>query len=439
MLKVKAFPAEEGASGWHAILPRREPRPPLRGATRATWAVVGAGFSGVAAARRLAENRPGDRIVLVDAAEVGTGTSGRNTGIAFDVPYNSGAPLTELEGRRRHMRLNRAAIETLDTLIGAHGIACGWKRHGDKYHAAISDRGKVEAVEPVARELEVLGEPYRWVDRAELAARIGTRFYSGGLFTNGCAVVNPAALVRGLADTLPAQVELYERSRVVAVDYGSVVRLATDQGEIAADHLILANNGFAREFGFFRGRLLIFAIYASLTRRLSAAERASLGGDDEWAVSPANVFGGSAMRFSGDRFLLRQGIVHAPDMQRPRDLGAIAARHAERLHVRFPALAAVRPEHTWVGYDSMSENRAHGFGRLAANVYAAVCQNGVGIAKGTIAGILAADLATGRDNPLIADIQGLGAPNRLPPRPFLDLGVALRFAWDCWRNREEWR
>ena len=57
------------------------------------------------------------------------------------------------------------------------------------------------------------------------------------------------------------------------------------------------------------------------------------------------------------------------------------------------------------------------------------------ITKGTIGGLLAADLATGRDNPLIADIESLGRPSALPPRPFLDLGVQLHF----WAELVRWR
>ena len=46
-------------------------------------------------------------------------------------------------------------------------------------------------------------------------------------------------------------------------------------------------------------------------------------------------------------------------------------------------------------------------------------------------------MALGEDNALIADMQSLGAPTPLPPRPFLDLGVRTRFQWELWRNRHE--
>lgn len=94
-------------------------------------------------------------------------------------------------------------------------------------------------------------------------------------------------------------------------------------------------------------------------------------------------------------------------------------------------------DHTWSGVVCLSQNSAPGFGKLANNVWSAVCQNAVGVTKGTFGGLLVADLATGRDNPLIADMESLGQPSPLPPRPFLDLGIRTRFAWELWSNRNE--
>ena len=74
-----------------------------------------------------------------------------------------------------------------------------------------------------------------------------------------------------------------------------------------------------------------------------------------------------------------------------------------------------------------------------ARIFLEQCQSGEQVAKriGVVAGILAADKACGEDNPLIADIEKQGTPNKLPPRPFLDMGVHARSAWDLYANRDE--
>ena len=63
-------------------------------------------------------------------------------------------------------------------------------------------------------------------------------------------------------------------------------------------------------------------------------------------------------------------------------------------------------------------------------MHSAVCQNAIGVTKGTIGGLLAADMACGADNELIGYMLSLGEPDRLPPRPFLDVGVRARTFWE---------
>src|SRR3546814_18831797 len=97
-------------------------------------------------------------------------------------------------------------------MVAAHSIDCGWGRRG-KYHAAVSGRYVRDVLEPVARELEALGEPHRWVEGPALAAEIGTPYYKAAVYTPGNRLMNPAALIRGLADSLPANVTLSSEER----------------------------------------------------------------------------------------------------------------------------------------------------------------------------------------------------------------------------------
>ena len=94
-------------------------------------------------------------------------------------------------------------------------------------------------------------------------------------------------------------------------------------------------------------------------------------------------------------------------------------------------------EYTWTGFICLSQNGAPGFGQLADNVYSSVCQNAIGVTKGTAGGMLAADMACGVDNELIGFMQSLGEPNKLPRQPFLDIGVRARLAWELWKGRKE--
>lgn len=438
MVDIRHLPQNDRTNGWNLLLPPRAPRPALEGDVKADWVVAGAGFAGLAAARRLAANRPNDKVVLLDAGVMGENASARNSGFAIDLPHAVGGGHDDLEGAHRYMALARAAIAHLEETVTSHGIECDWSRRG-KYHAAVTARGAEEYVEPFVAALDRLGEPYRRLDAAQTARELGTPYYHSSVYTPGCVLINPAALTRGLADTLPEPVTLYETTPIVRFEEDNGIVLTTPAGSVRAPRMILATNAFAEKFGIFKGRLLPFHAHASLTRPLDADERRALGGIGDWGLTPANAFVSVTMRYTRDhRILIRQDIRYCPSQRvTPEQQARARVVHQDILHRRFPMLPKVTMEHTWTGFVCMSANHAPGFGQVASSVWAAVCQNAVGVTKGTISGYLAADLACGIDNPLIADMQSLGTPSWLPPRPLLDIGVRARNSFDLWRSRHE--
>lgn len=438
MKPIRRFPHDDNANGWSKILPQRTPKPPLEENVTADWVVVGGGLAGLSAARRLAENRPHDKVALVDASEAGENASGRNSGFAIGVSHNQDGSPDQLEKSSRHIRLVRASIDYNEAIVKRHGIECDWSRCG-KYHAAVSQRATDKILVPLMKELDALGEPYRLVEGDGLRAEIGTAHFGAAVYTPGCVLMNPAALCRGLADTLPGNVSHYEKTPVTGVEYSSGVTLKTPNGSVRAPKMILTVNGCIEQFGFFKGRLLNFAAHCSLSRPLTSEERAALGGHAEWGLIPTYGFVGITMRLTRDhRLMIRQNVHFSPGMYVSDAKRATVQREHQRLfQERFPMLPDVTMEHTWTGYVCLSQNSTPGFGQVAENVHAAICQNGGGVTRGTIAGILAADKACGEDNPLIADIEKQGTPNKLPPRPFLDMGVHARSAWDLYANRDE--
>ena len=114
-------------NGWTALAPGSAGRGGSRVRQRADYAVIGAGFAGLAAARRLAELAPGRRIVVLEAQRVGDGSSGRNSGFIIDLPHEAESLAPEaLDLQRRILRLNRFAIGRLRSLVKDQRIDCEW-------------------------------------------------------------------------------------------------------------------------------------------------------------------------------------------------------------------------------------------------------------------------------------------------------------------------
>lgn len=429
-MKIRATPKDDAMCGWYHTAPARQAMPAHTGNKTARWTVLGAGFTGLAAARQLAAHYPDEEIVLVDAQEVGFGTSGRNAGFAIDLPHDIGAEdyIGDIDIAKTTLKLNRLGQTILRDLVGQHGIDCQLRASG-KYQAAVEPRG-IAVLEAYRRGLDKLGEPYEVIPGKDLPEHIGTAFYRQALFTPGTMLVQPSALVKGLADTLPPNVTLYENTPITEVDYGDKVTLTHAGGRIVTDKLILANNAFGARFGFLQRTVLPMYLYASLTRPLTDAEQASLGGKPFWGVIPADPYGSTVRRTHDNRILIRNSFSFNPDQQsRPDCLARFVHKHRESFARRFPMLPDVDFDYIWSGSLALTQNHQSFFGQLAPNVYGALFCNGLGITRGTVTGTLLADMIAGQRHELIDFLLSTSSPNVLPPEPFLSMGVNATLWW----------
>lgn len=429
-MKVSSLPADDRACGWFHTSAPRTPRPHHSGKSSARWVVVGAGYTGLAAARQLAVNFPDDEVVLVEAQEVGFGTAGRNAGFAIDLPHDIGADdyIGDIDTARTTLKLNRLGQSILKSLVDEHNIDCHMRPSG-KYQAALESSGTA-VLDAYRRGLDKLGQEYQLIDGKDLPEHIGTSFYCQALFTPGTYLLQPAALVKGLADSLPSNVSLYENTAISEVEYGDKIVLRHAHGEITADNLILANNAFGMRFGFLQRTMLPVFLYASLTRPLTSSEQAELGGKDFWGVIPSHPFGSTVRRTHDNRILIRNSFTFNPD-GRPKEqcLERFKRGHHISFERRFPMLPEVDFDYTWSGSLALSQNHEGFFGQLAPNVYGALCCNGLGITRGTVTGTLLADWLAGKSNDLTDFLLASPGPNRVPPEPFLSIGVNATLWW----------
>ena len=191
--------------GWSELLPARAKNPSVTGYLRTPWLVIGAGLTGLSAARRLAELHPDTNIVLAEAREVGQGASGRNSGFAVMHSHFPGAFDKSLTDEyQRINRINQAGLSQLRTSVFDNDIECSW--HEDGFHHAAADNMALRECEHFQTYLQELDIAHTALDQDALTERLGSSTYQRGVHVHDGVLLQPAALVRGLADTLPKNV-----------------------------------------------------------------------------------------------------------------------------------------------------------------------------------------------------------------------------------------
>ena len=410
-----SYPDYRQACGWNALLPPRSSVRELDADLCADVVIIGAGFTGLAAARRFGTIRPGARVVILEASTVGEGNPGRNSGFLLDIALANDADAGALERMRDCNRLIREAMDELRTLVETRDIDCSLERTGT-YRAAAGSAG-CAALGRYRAFLEGAALPFETLDRRELERRLGTSFYREGLYSPDCWLVQPAVLIRGLADQLPAGVHLLERSPALAMTrHAEQWSVRTARGSVTARVVLVANNAFCKNLGIGGSRLAAIYTSAALTAPLPPETLAGLGTEPAWGLLPAHRLGSTLRRTREGRLLIRSTYNYERE---PRADG-VTQRLRESLYKRFPRLAGVAFIASWSGATGFTLNGAPLWGKVGPGLYVSAGCNGGGIVKGTLFGRLLADLATGSPVPDIAAL--FGTPPWMPPEPFRRAG-----------------
>jgi len=445
-IEAKRLPVYRGPAAWSAILPDQASPVRLEDNLTADVAIVGGGFAGLSAARRLREIDPAIRVTVLEAGRLAEGASGRNSGFMIDLPHDvssedySGKGLSADE---KNIALNRMAIAFARSAVEEYGIDSAYFDPAGKINGAAS--AKAHALnESYAAHLGQLGEASQMLDEKVMLETTGSRHYRSGLYTPGTVMLQPAGYIRALGTGLrKAGVGIFEETPVTHMrQAGQGWELASTRGKVTAGKVILANNGHLESFGFKRGRLMHIFLYASMTVDLDPATRAKLGGLPRWGITPSDPMGTTMRRIDGaqggNRIITRTCAVFLPGMAPSQaSLARTAHVHRRKFADRFPALAHVPMEYSWAGHLCLSWNGVSVMGEQEPGLFSACVCNGLGTVRSTLTGIAAADLATGKPSDISAHFLAEDEPAKLAPAPLARIGANLYLKWREWQAREE--
>jgi glycine/D-amino acid oxidase-like deaminating enzyme len=213
-------------------------------------AVIGAGFTGLSAARTLAKRSA--KVAVLESETLGWGASSRNGGMVLTGLKLGVEKLISMYGRVRTKRMYAASLETIDCveqIVKAEGIDCDFSRCG---HLEVACKQKHFA--DYARQAEVIDRDFdhklRVVPRHELNAEIGSSIYYGGMVDEVSAGCNPAKYVAGLGRAAKtAGAEIFEHARVQTIERNSRQgelgwRVATTRGVLWAHEVFVGTSGY---------------------------------------------------------------------------------------------------------------------------------------------------------------------------------------------------
>ena len=394
-----------GVSHWYTRLP--DPRPALPGDRDADVCIVGAGYTGLWTAYYLKRADPALRITVLEARFAGFGASGRNGGWLAGLAPGSRALLAKRHGRDSVITWQRMLNETVDEVIAV--------TRSEGIDADIVKGGNLEVARTDAQAVRLraeFDEDRRWgvndveiLSGSEAAQRVRVDQLVLGSFNPHCARVQPAKLVRGLADVCQRLgVTIYEQTPVTNISPG---RAETTLGVVRAPIVLRATEGFTARMRGLRRRWLPMNSAMIATDPMSESLWRTIGWEGRETLGDLAHGFFYAQRTADDRIAIGGRAVpyrYASRIDRDGAVGQATIDHLTAvLNTVLPQTRGVPIAHGWCGVLAVPRDwtagvgldRATGLGEAGGYV-------GHGVAATNLAGRTLADLVLGRSTALTA-------------------------------------
>ncbi len=384
---------------------------------RADVAVIGAGYTGLSAARTLAKR--GVKVAVLEANSIGWGASSRNGGMVLTGMKLSAETLAKrygMELTRRMYADSLASIDLVEQIVREENIDCNFSRCGDLEVAC-----KQSHFDSYARSAEVIAKEFnhqlRIISRKDLSGEIGSSIYFGGLVDESSAGLNPARYVAGLARAaLKTGASIYESARVQKItrslqNGASGFEITTTRGDISARDVLVATSGYTSSATpALQKKIIPIGSYIIATEQLSESLTTQLSPRNRmiydskyylyyYRLTPDNrmLFGGRAAFFPETKNTIRRSV-------------EILRRGMVEV---YPQLHDAKIAHAWGGtVDFCFDTMPHA-GQING-IHYALGYAGHGVAMATYLGARMAEKICGSSDEIpYATIPFPGAPLRL--------------------------
>ena len=398
-------------------------------------AIVGGGFTGLWTAIALTDTDPTLRVVVLEAATVAYGASGRNGGFCE-------ASLTHgLANGIRHFPdeldiLEREGVENLDGLIAftrEHGIDCDLEETGT---LALADQPyQVDEFKAWADEAAAYGERVEFLDREAARAEVHSPIWHAGLYRlpGRDVLVDPAKLCRGIARVAHERgVRIHEGTTIrgLARRAGRVIVTAANGAEVSATHVVVATSAYSGWLGRLGSTFVPVYDYALVTEPLTPDQRESIGWRRRQGLADANnqfhyfrLTADDRILWGGYDAIHHRGSRVGPELDR-------RAATFERLEAQFlrtfPQLEGIAFPYRWGGAIDTTSRFTVTFGQaLGGRLTYAIGYTGLGVGASRWAGGVVRDFILRPGSDLLRLRFVRSRPFPFPPEPLRSVAVNL--------------
>ncbi|KOQ92417.1 NAD(P)/FAD-dependent oxidoreductase [Pluralibacter gergoviae] len=398
---------EHTGSYYAASANKHDPFPTLSESLTCDVCIVGGGYTGLSSALHLAEQ--GYDVVVLEAARIGFGASGRNGGQLVNSYSRDIDVIERTYGADAAKMLGSMMFEGAEIIrerIRRYQIACDYRPGG--LFVAMNHR-QLETLEEQKANWERYGNTQlALLDANELRREVNSDRYVGGLLDRSGGHIHPLNLALGEAEAIRLNGgRVYEQSPVTHIAHTSPAVVTTEKGQVTARYVIIAGNAYLGD------KLEPALAKRSMPCGTQVVATAPLGDDvarsllpNNYCVEDCNYLLDYYRLTADNRLLYGGGVVYGA-----RDPDDIERLVVPNLLKTFPQLKGVKIDYRWTGNFLLTLSRMPQFGRLENNIYYMQGYSGHGVTCTHLAGKLISELLRG-------DAERFDAFATLPHYPF---------------------
>ena len=359
--------------------------------------VIGGGFTGLNTAINLAKK--GYDVVLIESEKIGWGASGRNggqliSGFSFSDHFEKKGTENDIQNI---WQLGAKSADLVRERVSEFSIDCDLK---EGFIDVATNRKHMDELIDRSEEWKQSGYHHNLelVDENQVKKYVNSDSYVGGLIDSGSGHIHPLNLCLGEAKAASELgVMIYEDTHAVKISGGSPSKVATENGIIESDYIVIATNAYIGDLNKKLRRMVMPAASCIIATEPLSNELAEKVIPSDMAVCDQNTIL-DYYRLSADKRMLFGGRFNYSG-KIPSD-DKIKIEIKKRMVSVFPELSEARVDYAWSGNVAVSLKKIPQLGRIDKNIFYSQGYSGHGVAPTHMAAKVIADAIDGDDEVL---------------------------------------